>query len=170
MFEKSYLFKGKHAEIVKRLTSPLEPGKDQKFQIFERYVDVLECGAIVGFNYGLMADEDTKGEISPAEIPVNTMCNEQQRILFIYKVIMLNETQRGLSDEERIDNAFRFIDENNETVQDNLKLFYQYVRGGIEKLDDLFGAATTRDDVIEVMKTLLDDAFHAGEEIIDIVN
>ena len=47
MFDKEYVFKGKHATYVKELTSSF--GKESNYKIFSRNLDVLLLAPIIGF-------------------------------------------------------------------------------------------------------------------------
>ena len=57
MFDKEYIFRGRHAEFVKDLTGRFGP--DSKFQILSRNLDVYLLAPIIGFLYNRQADIDT---------------------------------------------------------------------------------------------------------------
>lgn len=181
LFDSAYRIKGSYATKVKYLTDPIQPGRTHlKFQIFNRYVDVIECAAILGFRFNrkVVIPEPNDEDDTLIEIPVNTMINEADSLLFIYRMIMLNdnsctvpdlEMYRGLSSEDaslryRVDNAFRF-DSDSPRVKSNMDLFNAYVRGGVDYLYDKFQNVKTREDAIEVMNQLL--SLSEGTEDLD---
>ena len=49
MFDKEYVFYGKHADIVKKLTSPLTSNIKKK--LFENNIDVYVVAPLIGYLY-----------------------------------------------------------------------------------------------------------------------
>lgn len=68
---------------------------------------------------------------------------------FSYRLVMLADNSTGLSNDEKIDRAFK-QDEQPEKLKENLELFHQYMRGGIEWLyEHVTDGATTKEDYLE---------------------
>ena len=62
---------------------------------------------------------------------------------------MLADNSTGLSGDDKIDRAFK-QDEQPEKLIENLELFHQYMRGGLEWLYEQFtDGATTKEDYLE---------------------
>ena len=59
MFDKEYLFRGRHAERVNILTAKF----DDSTKLFERNFDVYIMAPIVGFLYGRKAEDVYKRQI-----------------------------------------------------------------------------------------------------------
>ncbi len=148
MFERDYTFKGKHANIVTRLTAEID--SETKFKLFERNIDVLIIAPIVGYLYGKMSKRDDE---SPAidnikKINFDQLNRELKTLNFNYELIMLLYDKEKLSIENRLDNAFRFSNNSIEKEECN-RIYEQYILGGLEILDEkLLKSATTVDDYI----------------------
>ena len=70
---------------------------------------------------------------------------------YIYRLILLCDESEKLSDEERINRAFR-EDDNIEAVQKGMALYNAYFFGGLEILyDEFINNCTTDDDYIRKM-------------------
>lgn len=68
---------------------------------------------------------------------------------FSYRLVMLADNSTGLSSDDKIDRAFK-QDEQPEKLTENLELFHQYMRGGLEWLYEQFtDGATTKEDYLE---------------------
>ena len=69
---------------------------------------------------------------------------------------MLNENVRGLSDEEKIANAFK-SDNNEEKLAQNLELMNSFARGGIEILYDRFSSLSSEAEILQEQLALFDE-------------
>ena len=175
MIDKSQRIIGDIAENIKTLVRPIQPDRHptSKFYIFERYIDVIMCGALIGFRFnrkGETQSDLSKSEYSTEsqliEIPINTMLKEQGNLKRIYRLIMLNEDDRKLPADERINNAFRYSRDEDERVKANMKLFESYISGGIEILIDRFRDILTQEEAVEQMQRLYEDIQMTDEESI----
>lgn len=154
MFETNILIRGKHASYVKFLsdkTKLLGEGTAKNGAgIFKRYVDVLMVAPVFGVLYKKMADED-KSNDDRANILAEQIMKEKTNLEFVYNLVMLNDTSRNLTPDQKIDFIFK--------QNGDFELFMSYVRGGIEFLYDHFtDGASTKDDYYEKIIQLVDNA------------
>ena len=148
MFENDYVFKGKYANIVTRLTSEID--SKTKFKLFERNIDVLIIAPIIGYLYGRRANREESGQNTDNVKKINyqQMSNESSTLNFNYQLIMLLHDREKLSIEDRLDRAFRYTQDNPEKETCD-RIYEQYIFGGIEVLEEkLLNDATNVDDYI----------------------
>ena len=136
MFDRDYEIKGKHATYTRFLRDTAG--------VFNRFLDVLMVGAIMGLIYGRQAKVDNSSE-DTAKIFTAQLVGEAQTCEFIYRLIMLLDKSTGLAPEQCINRAFR-DDTNEKAVKDNMALFNSYALGGIELLYEKFSEGCTTDD------------------------
>lgn len=156
MFDNDYVFKGKHANIVTRLTSEID--SETKFKLFERNVDVLIIAPIVGYLYGRTSSKDDSVQSDNVKkINYQQMSNESEKLKFNYELIMLLYDKNKLSIEQRLDRAFRYTKDSPE-IEECYKIYEQYILGGIEVLDEkLLVDATSVDDYINNIYDFIND-------------
>ena len=132
MFDNEYQFTGRHARIVKELTSVF--GYDN-VKIFERNVDVLIMAPIVGFIYGCKGiQESSKSDENVVKINYQQLQSNLEDLRFNYQLIMLLDKKNEPSYEERINKAFRYLGD--KLSKEDWNLFNEYILGGIEKLQE----------------------------------
>lgn len=154
MFDKDMQIRGKYATYWKALTqlpgNAVETSKN--FKIFENYIYVYMVAPIIGLLNG------RKGQYDPADDSKDTagMLAEIQiknasKLKYIYRLIALVDDSEGLSDEEKINRAFR-EDSNEESVKKGMELYTAYFFGGLEVLYETFVlGCITEDDYIRKM-------------------
>jgi hypothetical protein len=154
MFDKDMQIRGKYATYWKALTqlpgNAVETSKN--FKIFENYIYVYMVAPIIGLLNG------RKGQYDPADDSKDTagMLAEIQiknasKLKYIYRLITLVDDSEGLSDEEKINRAFR-EDSNEESVKKGMELYTAYFFGGLEVLYETFVlGCITEDDYIRKM-------------------
>ena len=156
MFENDYVFKGKHANMVTRLTSEID--SETKFKLFDRNVDVLIIAPIVGFLYGRTARRDESVQTDNVKkINYQQMSNESDNLKFNYQLIMLLHDKDKIAIEQRLNRAFRYTKDSPE-IEECCKIYEQYILGGIEVLDEkLLVDATNVDDYINNIYNFIND-------------
>ena len=156
MFENDYVFKGKHANMVTRLTSEID--SETKFKLFDRNVDVLIIAPIVGFLYGRTARRDESVQTDNVKkINYQQMSNESDNLKFNYQLIMLLHDKDKIAIEQRLNRAFRYTKDSPE-IEECYKIYEQYILGGIEVLDEkLLVDATNVDDYINNIYNFIND-------------
>lgn len=142
LFEGDVLLRGKHSAYVKFLVN------DAK--IFDKYIDVYLCGAVVGYLYNVKAPRDNSIQ-DTGKIYADTLSKHKQDRMFLYRLITLLDGAKS-DEKECINRAFRYDTDNGkaEETMECLERFNAYARGGIEKLyEDLKSGATNRRDYIK---------------------
>ncbi len=164
MFENDYTITGKHATYLKFLA--VKNSKDDDSQdstvsakLFERYIDVYMNAVVWGLLYSRKAPKDTSSD-DRARVYADAFARERDNCVFLYRMAMLLDKSTELSPEERVDRAFRYDSqpEKEELFKQNMELFNDYVRGGIELMYEQFSdGCLTREDYLtkayEVMTT-----------------
>lgn len=149
MFDRDYQIRGMHATYWKTLcktpTDKVGVNPGGQFKIFERYVDAYMVAPLLGCLYGKKGSKDLPDSDDDAGMLAAVLIANQQRLTYIYRIIMLTDKSTGLSEDERIDRAFR-DDTNDEAVKNNMQLFNDYFLGGLELLYDAFVLNCTTDD------------------------
>lgn len=135
MFENDHTLTGKHATYAKYL-------KDEA-KLYGRIVDVYMNGAVFGLLYNRRAPKDNSTN-DRVRIYADAFANNRAECVFLYRLAMLLEKKTGIDEQARIDRAFRDdADESrSDKLEQNLSLFHEYVRGGIEVLYERFAEGT----------------------------
>lgn len=164
MFENDYTINGKHATYLKFLAKKnsrddQSPDNPTAARLFERYIDVYMNAAVFGLLYSRTAKRDTTSD-DRARVYADAFANERENCIFLYRMVMLLDKTTELTSEERIDRAFRYDSqpEKAEEFRQNMELFHDYIRGGIEVMYEQFtDGCQTQDDYLsktyEVMST-----------------
>lgn len=170
---REYQFKGKHADIVTRLTSELDT--QTKFKLFERNIDVYILAPIVGFVFGRQALVDnTNHTENIKKINFDQLDREQEVLSYNFSLLMLLHDKDTVAIEERLNRAFRYSARDEEIKELN-DIYESYVLGGIEVLEEkLLDNAINPDDYINNLYKFIDDhntRYHEGikeEDILDL--
>lgn len=142
MFDKEYSFRGSHADKVNKLRSEIF----EKCRFFTKNYELYKVAPIVGFLYGSKADLD-KSTDTTAKIFPNELINAKDDLMFNYRLIVLLDKSNEPDFDKRVDRAFRTYG-TEETIED-IELFEQYVRGGIDKMyEKLIEGIKSKDDCI----------------------
>ncbi|MDR3258593.1 MAG: hypothetical protein LBT51_03145 [Fusobacteriaceae bacterium] len=155
MFDKDIELKGKHATYVKFLNAHSSQQDKSKGDpnIFATAIDVYMIAALIGVSYNIKSQED-KTSSDGISIFVSAFKNHFSDIEIVYRLVFLSEKSTDLSDNEKIERAFKF-DEDPEKFAENMILFHQYVRGGIEWLYEQIKNATTKEDYLEKINEII---------------
>lgn len=159
MFNKEFVFKGKHAGYVTQLVDKKASG------LLNRNMDVYLLAPIIGLYYNRTSTED-KGATNTTKIFAEVIIKEQLKLEFIYRIIMLLHGSE--TSEEKIKRAFH-DDTNDEKMKNNMRIFDAYVLGGVEVLyEKLLEDAIDQDDFLDNLYQLVDEFnndFKENEEI-----
>ena len=148
MFDKDMQIRGKYATYWKALTQL--PGNavetSSNFKIFENYIYVYMVAPIIGLLNGRRAymdpsddSKDTAGMLAEVQI------KNSSKLKYIYRLIVLMDDSQGLTNEEKIDRAFR-EDNNGEAAKKGMELYTAYFLGGLEVLYEAFVQSCVTDD------------------------
>lgn len=157
MFSKEYSFYGKHADMVKFLTSKVD--SKSSFKFFERNIDVYILAPIIGFLYGRKSTKDDTS-VTTTKIFPEQLIKETIQLKYNYQLIMLIDQKNEPLLENRIDKAFRYY--GGKEGEKDKNLFEEYVLGGVEVLYEKvtdFGKAITIDDYVNNLYDFLEE-FH----------
>lgn len=162
MFREDEKLYGKHAYYLQKL-SPRSK-EYAKVKLFNRYIDVYMIGAVLGYINGIKEERDRTSEYKSEEanIPLTTILNEEDNIMMIYRTILLLENKDVMSEEERMERAFKddLFEDRSESKKENDELFDSYVRGGISYLyEKLYNETLNLDDRIERIQKFVKE-FH----------
>ena len=154
MFDKDMQIRGKHATYWKALTQT--PGNavdaSKNFKIFEAYIYVYMVAPIIGLINGRKSQYDpTDSSKDTAGMLAEIQIKNASKLKYIYRLIVLSDDTLGLSDEEKINMAFR-EQNNEETVEKGMELYTSYFLGGLEILyEEFVQNCITEDDYIRKM-------------------
>lgn len=156
-----YTIYGKHATYIKYLVNDAKA--------FKRYIDVYMAGAALGALYERRAEQSDSTDrariYSDAFNTEHVKCNE------LFRTVILADTTKSWSPEERANICFRYRDKMDENavppvtqeevdiMREALALFNAYVLGGIEILYDSFSSSATisMDETVDyAYKTIFD--------------
>lgn len=161
MFESDYTIYGKHATYIKYLVNDAKA--------FKRYIDVYMAGAAMGALYEKRAKQTDSDD--RARIYADAFNTEHIKCGELFRTIILADTSKSWSAEERVNICFRYRDKLDENavppvsqeevdiMKEALILFNEYVLGGIELLYDRFSsnAVIDIDDTVDyAYRTLFD--------------
>lgn len=155
MFENDYTITGKHATYLKFLAvkntkEDPDSAVTTSARLFERYIDVYMNAVVWGLLYSKTAKRDTTSE-DRARIYADAFVNERDNCVLLYRMVMLIDRTVDIPTEERVDRAFRYDTQEDkvEKFKENMELFNDYVRGGIELIYEQFtDGCSTRDDYL----------------------
>lgn len=171
-FSRPVRFRGKHAAYAQYLSKERMTKRENGVNIFDRIMDAYLVSILVGLKFNKTAPVDEsdidasevfgdfpqyKGKkISSSDINAETIHASQELLNYIYRIAMLNEQKRNLSDEEKIANAFK-SDSNQEKIDQNIELMNSYARGGLEVLYSRFEGLAGDENAIMAAQLELSD-------------
>lgn len=153
MFDKVYVFRGRHAEFVKDLTGKFGP--DEKFQIFNRNLDVYLLAPIVGLLYERQAEIDTSlnsdGKNEDTKIFLEQILKIKDDVIYNYRLIMLRDKNYESDFEKRIEKAFKNI--GTPEGEKDYEHFNRYILGGVEVLYEkiMLSARNSEDYILNLV-------------------
>lgn len=156
MFDKEYVFRGKHAEMVKKLTARLDDSSGRA--LFKTNYDVYAAAPIVGFIYNKKAEPDRgNADSDVTKIFRDKMMDEKEQLIFNYRLIMMLSLKNKKTLEERTEIAFK-LDDDDEARRPYDELYDSYVRGGVEVIyDKIFTEQEGTDDIIKNMYNFFEE-------------
>ena len=160
MFERDVTIHGIHATYIKYLVN--------EAKAFERYIDVYMTAAAMGCLYDKRSVENASSD--RARIYADAFSNEREKCMELFRTIILADSSKKWSAEERVNICFKYRDEKVENaipsitddevaiMKEAMDLFNSYVLGGIELLYDVYNSPTINiDDAVDyAYKTVFD--------------
>ena len=174
-FNRPIRLRGIHAAYAQYLTTERGQKRPGGVNIFLRVMDLYMVSILLGLHYNRTASlDDSEVElktvfggnsslgdkkIASSNIEADTVFASNKSLNHIYRVVMLNENVRGLSDEDKIANAFK-SEGNQAKIDSNIELMNSFARGGIEILYERFqGLSKDEDEVLRVQFEILDEIY-----------
>ena len=177
-FYRPIKLRGSHAAYAWYLSKNKGSIREGGVNIFNIIIYAYMFAVLVGLKFNATSEIDdstvllanvfngkVEGEVTSSDIPADTVSDNQKQLNYIYKLVMLTENERDLSDEEKISNAFK-SEGNQEKIDDNISLMHKYARGGLEIMYDRFGGLTDIRGIQKAQLELLEDV----SEILDTDN
>lgn len=130
MFDKQYRFTGSHAEKVSALTAVFDDVA--KAKLFERNLDVYMNAPLIGFLFKRKGVKNSDGAFADQNIFPEQLINNSEQLKYIFRLILILDTQYEPNEEVRLDKAFRHFGAD----EADLQLFDAYVLGGVEVLNE----------------------------------
>lgn len=150
MFDHDITFYGKHADYLRKLAPSKIAGDSltQGYTVFNSNIDIITAAPLVGLMFNRKSDRDLNNGITKNNIFLQQVVKVSAQLRLSFRILMLLANDENLSDEERINRAFRY-ESNPEKLKPLEDLFFQYMRGGIEVLyERLIKDSTSVDDDI----------------------
>lgn len=149
LFEKEFDFRGKHAEIVLRLTNGIDA--KGKGIIFNTNIDVFVVAAVIGLTYKRMSFPE-KSQFS-TKIFSDAFSSRRDDLRYLQKLCVLLHNLDSVPADQRIERTFRF--ETDEKLREEAEdVFVSYVLGGVEVLEEVILKDSKNYD--ESVKSLFD--------------
>lgn len=143
MFDKEYIFYGKHATMVKKLTSKLSD--ELGTNIFATNYDVYRVAPIIGWIYNRKGSIDKTGDIT--KIFTDKIRDEKDELIFNYRTLM-PLVYSHMSSEEKLNITFRLDDKDTERKSYD-EVYNAYVLGGVEEIyEKIFNNASSTEEYI----------------------
>lgn len=158
MFDRDYLIKGKHASYAKFLRRPM---KDEKTAgVFDTIIQIYNIAPLIGLAYNRKAEVDNSIKDS-VRIFSDAFKEPYDDLMLVYRLVVLSDESLKLSEDEKVQRLFKYQD-NEEMIKENMDLYHQYMRGGIEWLYENIAENGTSDgdyleNLIETVQTYRDD-------------
>lgn len=163
MFKNQIRFYGKHARIMKQYSKstsaeaavPYEvdnnEGKKEDKYIFDTLLQCYMVAGMLGIINKRREKPDSNKTID-ATIMADILNKKRNLLIRIYQHMVLTEDS-GLSPDARVKKAFTvsMSDEESKQEQDRLE---DYVRGGLEIIDEMFGGCLSYEDIARQVYSL----------------
>lgn len=156
MFSTDYTFYGKHADYAKSLVGIdgiINFGGSKG--LIEHGYDLLLIAPIIGVSYNIKSKKDDSNK-QAFSIKAIQIIRIKERLESVFKLVILSEKDRGLTEDEKIDKIFRNFEK--DELQEEIEIFDQYLLGGLEWLyRNLIEGARSEHDYIDNMKKIIDE-------------
>lgn len=128
-FQEEYVFYGSHADKVIKLTNKID--NKSGVQIFNSSIELFIMAALIGCIRGSQAKKE-RGSTTTKIFPTQ-FSNRYNIIMDVYKLVLLVGDYATLSEEERINRAFRHWN-----CKENFEYFESFLLGGIDEIYEVF--------------------------------
>lgn len=165
MFKKLIRFYGKHADIMQKYCKDKggeqdisfvvsnNSGEERNIYIFDNRIHIYLVGGMLGIIQGRKADID-KSTPTYSSIMSDMLDKQRFNLERMYHHMVLSENN-VLGVDAKIKEAFS-VKKTDEEWDEEQKRLEDYVRGGLEIIDEIFGNCKTYEDVCNAMFELRD--------------
>ena len=172
MFKKLIRFYGKHADIMQKYCKDKggeqdvsfivsnNGGEQKNIYIFENRINIYLVGGMLGIIKQKKADVD-KSTSTYSSIMPEMLEKQRANLERMYHHMVLTESN-ALSPDAKIKDAFS-VNKTDQQWDEEQKKLEDYVRGGLEIIDGIFGQCKTYEDVCNAMFELKDLVNLPGE-------
>ncbi|UTY39265.1 hypothetical protein NMU03_00040 [Allocoprobacillus halotolerans] len=129
------VFHGKHAEYVIFLCKDRGQINESGLNLFQSKIELYILAPVIGIIYNRKAQTDPGPK--KTTIQLQQINNYQDDLEYVYRIVLLLDNRENLSYEERLDRAFKYDNDEKKTAE-NMKIFNEYVLGGIEYIYETF--------------------------------
>lgn len=133
--------KGSNQDISFRITN--NDGESKVFYLFETRINIYMCAGMLGIIYNRKSDVD-KSTSTSSSVMTDMIGKQMENLLIMYRYMVLGRTTDSPND--KIKRAFS-LNKTDEEEQKELKELEDYVRGGLEIIDERFKDVKTYDDL-----------------------
>lgn len=165
MFEKLIRFYGKHAYIMQKYCKDKggeqevpfivsnNSGEEKNIYIFDNRVHIYLVGGMLGIIKQRTAEVDHSVQTYSSVMP-EILGKQRANLMRMYHHMVLTENNL-LGADAKIKEAFS-VKKTDEEWEEQQKKLENYVRGGLEIIDEIFGKCKTYEDVCNAMFDLRD--------------
>lgn len=143
MFDKDFVFYGKHANYAQFLCKDKRVESETRANVFETLVDLMLVAPLFGVIYGRYVPENDKSVEGKASVQLAQISSRRTKLTECYRLVMLANYNGDYTNASKIDQAFRH-DLDRDIENPNMKIFESYMRGGIEYLYEKFKDADSK--------------------------
>ena len=156
LFNREYVFRGKHAEMVIKLCSKLS--EDYPRSLMPTNISVYEVAPLIGYLYNRRSPLDKSSDVD-TKVFKDKMMDESSTLIFNYRLLMMLIDKDKKSNSERCEAAFK-LDYDNEKRAPFDAVYDEYVRGGVEVLyEKIFKDAEEDEEYLMNMYSFLEEFY-----------
>ena len=140
LFNNEVEFSGKYANYIRVIKEQTAiPNKD-----------LYVIAAIVGFMNNRTETEDNSEKVQTSSIFPNENGSRRADLRFVYRLIMLLKKEEGFALDDYSDRAFKDdIETHADVYKENMRIFNDYVCGGVEYLYELLENESSTDEIVD---------------------
>lgn len=160
LFENEIEFTGSYATIVRHLKEDLG--------LFTTFREAYVTAAIIGYVNKRTESDGSGDKVQAASIFPNELSKRKHDLRFLYRIIMLVEDDPTFTIDDYMNRAFRddADDGNIDNLKQNMALFNSYVCGGLDFLNEKFGALDRTEDIVDALYEMVHN-FAVDVEILE---
>jgi hypothetical protein len=162
------VFFGKYAQLIKKYSQSKQgdssvdwiisdgEGKTGPAHLFSTYYSCLYAAAVLGLLEQRKiqpAADSIDRSAQKADVFADMIVSHHDQLVYLYKLMVLTDPEIQLSNDERVRKAFTSVPKEKETIE--MDYFKEYIYGGLEIIDDLFGKASSYEDISNAVSRMI---------------